>query len=131
MLALFSLFCASSSKSPLLPHNDSVPSPLSHGEKKKKKHHNCASGWLIPREGLYLPQRTVAEVLYLMTRNNIKLSLSVPITASQIFISFGKHVWDDRYDFKWRSGGIHGIPFASVPGETSQTDKQLINIIIL
>ena len=45
--------------------------------------------------------------------------------ARQIFISFGKYIWDFWCDLKWRLGGIHRIPFESIPGETSQRDRQL------
>lgn len=44
--------------------------------------------------------------------------------ARQIFSNFGRYIWDDRFDLK-RLCGIHKITFESIPGETSQKDRQL------
>lgn len=45
--------------------------------------------------------------------------------ARQIFNNFGRCVWDDCFDLKWRLCGIYKIPFESIPGESSQRDRQL------
>lgn len=116
------------SKFPLLSPKDTASLPPHVA--RDKDHHNCAAGWRNPQEGLRLPKKTISEVPHQMTRNNIKQSSSVCSyrhmrAASQISINSGKYVWDEGCDFKRRLGGIHGIPFESVPGETPQRERQL------